>query len=279
MSGSLDSNTQHSQIAMRTVTQEEVEFFFEHGWVHIPGLIDPVSARLLLNQAKAEFGDDGRRGVDESVKVDSYNAWFRSKPDPYDDEIFRGLALSSELGRNAARLLGRNSSIRLMVSAMMAKLPAGSQRGAPTDYHQDICGHTYLEANFLTAWVALDEVTPDMGSMRFYSGSHKLGNLGRIMEKEIWEGWIPLLTNACSVTEPIHYQPGDATFHMAATIHGTAENLGSNPRWSWAGVLVPGDARYTGAENFITDGLGLKPMNQIDHPKFPIIYLPESRGA
>lgn len=278
MSGCSEFAAASSQIAVRAVTDEEVEFLFEHGWVHVPGLVDVDVARLLLERAKAEFGEDGRQGLDESVEAEGYNAWFRSKPDPLDDEIFRALALSRELGRNAARLLGRDSSIRLMVSAMMAKLPSGSQRGAATDYHQDISGHTYLEANFLTAWVALDEVTPEMGPMRFYSGSHKLGNLGQIMQKEICDGWAPLLASTCRVTEPIQYKPGDATFHMAATIHGTAENLGSRPRWSWAGVLVPGDARYTGAESYITDGLDLKPRGQLNHPKFPLVYLPEHDG-
>lgn len=266
------------QIAVRAVTTAEIDFFFEHGWVHVPGLIDLEAARLLLGRAKAEFGDDGCRGLEAGYKADGYKAWFRSLENPLDDACFRSLALSHELGRNAALLLGRDSPIRLMVSAAMAKLPVGSARGAPTDFHQDICGHAYLEANFLTAWVALDEVTPEMGPMQFYSGSHKLGNLGQIMEAPIWQGWAPRVAAACSRTAPVAYRPGDATFHMASTIHGTAENRGDRPRWSWAGVLVPGDARYTGAANYITDGLGLVPMRMLDHPKFPLVYSPEAKG-
>ena len=61
---------------------------------------------------------------------------------------------------------------------------------------------------------------------------------------------------------------------MNGTIHGTDPNLGDRPRWSWAGVLVPGDARYTGAKSEYVDGLGLEPYDQLDHPKFPIIYDP-----
>lgn len=263
-----------SAIDLRDVTQEEIDFLLDHGWVKVPNLITREAAKRLLDRAMGEFGEDGRAGLDESVKPQSYQSWFRSRQDPMDDPDFRALGHSPELGRNAARLLGRDSSIRLIVSSIAAKLAGGHQQGQPTDFHQDVSGHTYLEANFLTAWIALDEITPDMGPMRFYDGSHKLGNLGQIVQPNIWDGWVPLLGKTCTLTDPIDYQPGDATFHMAATIHGTGLNLGSRPRWSWAGVLVPGDARYTGASNFLTDGLGLQPEGMVDHPKFPIIYSP-----
>lgn len=261
--------------AIRTVTDAEVDFLFEHGWVKVPSLIMRGMAKNLLRRAIAEFGEDGRAGLDEIAALKSYQSWFRSRQDPMDDPAFRALAHSPDLGRNAARLLGRNSSIRLIVSSLTAKLAGGHQRGQPTDFHQDISGHTYLEGNFLTVWIALDEITPDMGPMRFYDGSHKLGNLGQIVQPEIWEGWAPLVGKTCTLTDPIDYEPGDATFHMATTIHGTGLNLGSRPRWSWAGVLVPADARYTGAANYLTDGLGLTPEGMVDHPKFPIIYSPE----
>lgn len=261
-------------IKMRDVTQGEINFLFEHGWVKVPGLIDPEAAANLLNRTMQEFGEDGCTGLDPSAQPQGYESWFRGKVDPVDDPCFRALAHSSILGQNAARLLGRDSPIRLMISSMMAKLPGGANLGQPTDFHQDICGHTYLEGNFLTAWIALDEITSEMGSMQFYSGSHRLGNLGQIMQREIWEGWAPLIAKSCSLTEPMTYQPGDATFHFATTIHGTGLNRGLRPRFSWAGVLVPGDARYTGAANYITDGLGLVPEGMIEHTKFPNIYTP-----
>ena len=260
--------------AMRRVTQAEVDFLFEHGWVKVPNLITPQAASRLLRSAVAEFGEDGSQGLVQGGELKSYQTWFRSRQDPMDDPAFHALAHSPDLGWNAARLLGRDSSIRLMVSSVAAKLAGGHQRGQPTDFHQDISGHTYLEANFLTVWIALDEITPDMGPMRFYDGSHKLGNLGQIVQPEIWDGWAPMIARTCTLTDPIGYRPGDATFHMAATIHGTGLNLGSRPRWSWVGVLVPGDARYTGAANFLTDGLGLTPEGMVDHPKFPVIYTP-----
>ena len=267
------AETAKFDVKVRPVTNEEIEFFFENGWVKLPALIDRDTAAVLLERAKKLFGEDGRKGLEfEGPVKESWQSWFRSDPRLGQEERFTTLALSRELGRNAARLLGRDSSIRLMMTAVMAKLPGDSGKGSGTDFHQDTPGHMYLEANFLTAWIALDEVTPKMGAMQFYSGSHKLGNLGQV--GALWDQWTPHIEHFCSLSEPVALQPGDATIHMNGTIHGTDPNLGDRPRWSWAGVLVPGDARYTGAKSEYVDGLGLEPYDQLDHPKFPIIYDP-----
>lgn len=261
------------EIKVRSVTDPEIDFFFEHGWVKLPALIDRDSAAILLERAKLNFGEDGRKALEqEAPETESWRGWFRNDPDCGRDEHYAALRTSRELGRNAARLLGRDSSIRMMMDATMAKLPGHSGKGNGTDFHQDTPGHMYLEANFLTSWIALDAVDQDMGAMQFYSGSHKLGNLGQV--GALWDEWAPYIDRFCTLTEPIALQPGDATVHANGTIHGTAPNGGQRPRWSWAGVLVPGDARYTGAQSEYVDGLGIRPYRQLDHPKFPVIYDP-----
>ena len=260
-------------IKIRPVTDEEIDFFFEHGWVKLPALIDRESAGILLDRARRTFGEDGLKGLEQEGSATQYwQRWFRSNPDCGRDEHYAALRTARELGRDAARLLGRDSSIRLMMDATMAKLPGHAEKGSGTDFHQDTPGHMYLEANFLTAWIALDEIEKDMGAMQFYSGSHKLGNLGQV--GALWDEWAPYIERFCTLTGPIELRPGDATVHANGTIHGTGPNLGKRPRWSWAGVLVPGDARYTGAKSEYVDGLGIEPYGQLDHPKFPIIYDP-----
>ena len=262
-----------SAINVRAVTTEEIDLFFENGWVKVSGLIDRDTAAMLLNRAKRAFGEDGRTGL-QPLPEDAgyYQSWFRSNTDLEKDEAFEELAASQELGHNSARLLGRDSSIRMMIHKFSAKLPDCGDRGKPTDFHQDTPGHMYLEGNFLTIWIALDEITPDMGALQYYTGSHKLGNLGR--SGDLFEQWGPLIDRYCTLTDPIGMQAGDAVIHMDRTIHGTEENTSGRVRWSWAGVLVPGDARYTGASNYFVDGLGLEPDGPLDHPKFPIIYAP-----
>lgn len=267
--------TTQAEVAVRSVTDEEVDFFFENGWVKLPHLVDAESAAALLDGAKSLLGQDGT-APSEAADTGGGLSWFRTYTDVGKaDENFRRLATSPELGRNVARLFGRSSSIRLMQDSLMVKLPAGGAQGAATDFHQDTAQHMFFEANSVNLWLALDEVTPEMGSMQFYSRSHKLGNLGNLLQPGMWDAWAPHIDRFCSRTEPVHYQPGDATIHANFTIHGTGENLGERPRWAWGAMLLPGDARYTGAQSYYTDGLGLEPFGGLDNPKFPVIYEPE----
>lgn len=129
-----------------------------------------------------------------------------------------------------------------------------------------------MEGATLNIWLALDEVGPEQGALRLYSRSHKLGNLGNLLNPEIWAGWASCLGDHCTLGDPVDLQPGDVTVHSQFTIHGTGENGTSRPRWSWGALYVPGDGRYTGVQIPYTDGLGLKPFESLDHPDFPIIY-------
>ncbi|WP_037490747.1 phytanoyl-CoA dioxygenase family protein [Sphingobium indicum] len=261
---------------VRSVTNAEVDFFFQHGWVKIPQLIERDTAADLLHRARSVFGEDGRAGIDQLPKPAAhYETWFRTTCDAMEDERFRALSLSTALGNNTARLLGRDGPIRLMLSDIGVKLPVETGRGNPTTFHQDTPGHPYIESNFLTAWVALDEVAADMGALQFYSGSHKLGNLGYTHDPAIRAQWQPILDKYCVLTEPVTLQPGDATFHINGTMHGTQANTSGQPRWSWMSVMVPGDARYTGAPHRYIDGRGFTQFGQLDHPTLPIIYSPE----
>jgi len=260
---------------IREVTDKEVDFFFENGWVKLPGLIDAEFSAALLDGAKRVFGENGDKPLGKDASLDL--AWFRTYDEiANEDERFNELATSNTLGYNASRLFGRVSPIRLMQNSLMVKLPTkgGSKQSAATAWHQDTGAHLFSDANSVNVWVALDEVGADMGAMQFYSGSHKLGNLGDLKDPEIWEGWQPRIERSCSLTDPVALQPGDATIHTHFMIHGTKENSGNSPRWAWGAMLLPADARYTGAQSYYTDGLGLEPFGSLEHPNFPVIYKP-----
>lgn len=256
---------------VRPVTAAESEAFYENGWVKLPGLISRAAAAHLLQRAKARFGEDARSGLEPKAATD--RGWFRSQMSP-DDAAFLALAKSEELGHNVARMFGRDSAIRMMLHSLSAKLPSDSERGKATDFHQDTAQHMFFEGNSLNVWVALDEVTPEMGALQFYTGSHRCGNMGNLLDPKVRHGWDARLAKSCQLTPPIALQPGDATVHTNLMIHGTGPNLSERVRWSWIGMFLPADVRYTGASSYYTDGLGLKPFGPIDHPKFPVIYQP-----
>lgn len=263
------------KVKVRPVTDDEIDFFVENGWVKLPALIDREFAAEMLQHAKQLLGENGD-APNENVDGAPGRGWYRSYRQVSDvDEVFRAMATSGELGRNAARLFGRDSSIRMMGNSLTAKLPVGTGKGNPTTFHQDTHQHMFFLANSLNLWLALDEVTPEMGPMQFYSGSHKLGILGNLMDQNVWDAWGPQLERRCTLTEPIAYEPGDATFHTHFMIHGTNENAGARPRWAFLAMLMPGDAPYTGAESAYIEGMTFEVGAPLDDPSFPIIYTPE----
>jgi ectoine hydroxylase-related dioxygenase (phytanoyl-CoA dioxygenase family) len=124
----------------------------------------------------------------------------------------------------------------------------------------------------LTIWLALADVPADMGSLRFYDGSHRYGILGRSFTRDgddqlTQHPWIKEL----ELSPPLDLAAGDATVHHALTVHGAPENHRDAPRLSFTVTYFDADALYTGTPYRQTDDLGLVVNRPFDHPKFPMV--------
>lgn len=259
-------------VAVREVTDEEVATFQEKGWVKLPQFIEPVTAGDLLARVKRWMGAAGDQHKDRPG-VDLALSWFQQYKDPSrEDDLFRALVNASGFGRATARLLGRDAAVRFFSDGVLAKLPAskGSGRGEPTDFHQDL-RVIPVDQVTLGFWFALDEVTPDQGSLRFYEGSHKLGPLGPISAASL-ASWQQLAD--CPLSEPNHLLPGDVTAHSGLTVHGAGANESDRPRWGYYSGYCFADASYTNLPNQYTNDLGLEPFKPLEHERFPIVYEP-----
>jgi len=257
---------------VRPVTDGEVAEFWENGWVMLRNLISREVAAELLDGARRRLDPEpeGFAFLGQREKPPFFEMDLR----PSDEEpVFRVVAHSSELGRNTARLLGRNSSVRLMYDAVTVKRPT-TDGGGPTPLHQD--GSVLpFDRTSLTYWIALDDVTPEMGSMRFRQGSHKHGLFGRRQhesEAEFEREWPR--SKGYPLSEPITYQPGDATAHQSLTVHHAPANATDRPRWACMIVQFPADALYT-TSHHLTNHLELELFEPFDRPDFPIVYVAE----
>jgi ectoine hydroxylase-related dioxygenase (phytanoyl-CoA dioxygenase family) len=148
------------------------------------------------------------------------------------------------------------------------KLP--NQESERTSWHQDNPNFP-LDRNALTIWVALDEITPDMGPVEYLSGSHRCGMLGDVPKSrmDLLDEYPDLARFPISPAH--HMQPGDATVHHGLTVHSAGHNTTSRPRWSYLIAYFPADARYSGAPNHDTDGFGLEQGGTLDHPSFTLL--------
>lgn len=270
-------------LELRSITDEEAEFFFEHGWVRLRRLISPELAGRLLARAKQLMGEDAeahssRPGID--VEPDNPVSKDYRSPSA-DDQMFRSLVRSPKMGANIARVLGRHSQIRLIDDELMVKLPADAAgtKGAPTHFHQD--GHrtmTYDEG-LAVLWMALDEIRPEQGPLVFYDHSYQLGPLGRFdVPQEQAEQLVPQLAR-CPRTEAPLLNPGDATIHHSLCVHGAPKNTGGRPRWAYRVAYLPGDARFIGLNPGYSRALGVEAYDSIDLPalddRHPIVHDPD----
>jgi ectoine hydroxylase-related dioxygenase (phytanoyl-CoA dioxygenase family) len=270
-------------VRMREVNEDEVAFYQERGWVLLRELIPPELAAEALSkvQEAIESAPSVERSVHQMAESKYHIAdgpqwrdWhFLARDDRL--EPFRSIAYSREIGRNTQLLLGRDVPVNYHADLMAVKMPAGAKASGPTGFHQDWVNFPFDRVGFLTFWFALDRITPEMGAMRFYEGSHHGGPLG----KTFVDGRrLPLdeyyldLPDRYPLSEPISLEPGDATVHNGMVVHGAPENSTDRPRWVFLSSYHPADTCYTGAPHHIfSRELGLEVGKPIRHELFPAI--------
>ena len=167
---------------------------------------------------------------------------------------------------NRKRFKGEDVPLRYRVDIFQNKPPGA----AGSVYHQDSSEHGSDRVGELQFWLALAEVTPEMGAMRFVSRSHREGPLGSVFNDDRGDllKQFPNLTSVLELSPPFHYQPGDCTVHHGYTVHGGPANTTDKQRWSYLFSYSPADTRYWNgsAGNW---GSERKRLNDSDNPMVP----------
>ena len=150
-----------------------IDAFRRDGHVCVRALAsaDEVSAyRPLIDAATMAHRYD-KRPLDErdtygKAFVQSPNLWRRESP-------IAGFTLAQRFARVAAELMGVDG-VRLYHDQALYKEPGGGF----TPWHQDQTYWPLDTTHTITMWMPLLDIPPNVGSMRFASGSHAFGNLG-----------------------------------------------------------------------------------------------------
>lgn len=264
----------------RKVTDDEVAFFTENGWAKLDRFIDPALAAALLETAQAlmEKGKD-----QDKMKESNLQAWWSSRRRvAMDDgaEPFRSFLLSNNVAQaahdmmNRARLTDREIPVRLGSETLTCKAPAGMPGNDATPFHQDWPGTPFDRRGSINLWVALNDVPAERGSMRFLSGSHREGPLGRMGRAEFSDVTVeyPKLTELYEWSPAHDLKAGDATVHDGCVVHGGPANATDDYRWAYIMMFFPDDALYNGAQSFVADGLEQEANQHFDHPRLRVIY-------
>jgi ectoine hydroxylase-related dioxygenase (phytanoyl-CoA dioxygenase family) len=279
--------TQQLAAAPREITDEEVAAYRKNGWAKIERFISPELAAELRTAAievmepqidSAPTHAENAKGLRRTKiggRVENVGYWqdFHYIGRDAKIEPFHSLIFSKEIGRAAQRFVGRDVGIRFSSDIVACKMPAGKAGGAPTDSHQDLSSLPFDRVGPLAFWVALNDMPPERGVMRFLNGSHRIGNLGRTRAQgKGTTEYYPELFDEYETSEPLSLAAGDATVHNAQVVHWAPENSTDEPRWGYIIAYFPDDALYTGAPNHNFDDIGLEVNQPFEHPRFPRVY-------
>lgn len=218
------------------LTPEQVTFYRENGYLHIPQVFTPHEIEALSNDmnhlmkewATTSQGWTGpwrRDYMDAATEKKSkltamhdlqfYSSnWLRAVTNPMLVE-----AMSDLLGPN----------VELHHSTMHVKPPS---TGHPFPMHQDNPFYQHENGDYVDVLVHLDDTCHENGEIRFLAGSNKLGAIKHVTETA--EGpctpHLPFEQYRLEDTVAVPAKKGDVVCFSIHTIHGSYINTTDKPR-------------------------------------------------
>jgi phytanoyl-CoA hydroxylase len=216
--------------------QEQVDFYAEHGYLHVPGVFsaDEVDAlttdlEFVMETWASESGWTGpwREAMLGAELAERISLLALHDLQLYSAEWARAV-LKPGLARIAADLLG--GAAEFHHSTLHVKPP---EQGQPFPMHQDHPFYRHTDDRYLDVLVHLDDTRHENGEIRFLDGSHKLGVLPHIevtAEGEECSPHLPTDRYRLEDTVPVPARKGDIVCFNILTVHGSYLNSTSAAR-------------------------------------------------
>jgi len=229
------------------VPVEQITEFQRKGHILLRGVAssEEVAAyRGVILAAREQFGAERtpleNRDTYGKAFLKGMNLWSK-------DEDARRFVLAGRFAKIAADLLGVDG-VRIYHDQALLKEPGGGI----TPWHQDQHYWPLDTDNTVTMWMPLVNVTPEMGTMRFASGSHRDGYLGDLPisdhSEKNFEKYIR--SRGYAIARGVAMRAGDATFHYGWTLHGAPANDTLRTREVMTVIWYADGARVTQPDNF-----------------------------
>lgn len=232
-----------------SITDRDVQFFQENGYLQLPHFFTGDEMKELGDALDKTVADKRARllNADRTVS-DDYARVFNQMVNLWEDyPVFQKFTFNPQLAEVARRI---SQCRRLVLYHDHALIKPGGERSKETNWHQDAPYWPMNETGALSAWIAVDDVTPENGCMQFVPGSHKYGRLAPV----------PLGTDGASVlktiaetgvavdVEPVvmAMEAGGVTFHHGCTFHYATPNRTDKPRRAFAIIYIPDYVTYNG---------------------------------
>lgn len=228
------------------VSSEQVADFQRNGHLLLRSVAssqEVAAYRSVILAARERFGAERtpleNRDTYGKAFLKGLNLWPK-------DERVRRFVLAGRFARIAADLLGVEG-VRVYHDQALLKEPGGGI----TPWHQDQHYWPLDTDDTITMWMPLVDVSPEMGTMRFASGSHRDGYLGDMPisddSEQRFEEYIR--SRGYRISDGVAMKAGDATFHRGWTLHGAPANATDRTREVMTVIWFADGARVTEPDN------------------------------
>jgi ectoine hydroxylase-related dioxygenase (phytanoyl-CoA dioxygenase family) len=244
---------------MLRVTDEQVAFYRENGFVVIEGFLTPDE---LENWRHCTDEAVEQRLAGTALPNQKWSLTNQGDPDSYYAQVFtQAIKLADthdgmhrimhdpRLGEAAATLADVDG-IRIWHDQALIKPPFGN----PTAWHLDNPYWSFSSRDALSIWVALDDATLGNGCMWYLPGTHKTArydNAGIGQNQtdlfKVYPEWRGITSVACPCPA------GTAVFHNGLTAHGAGANMTNRQRRAMTCAFMPDGATFNGQKNVLPD--------------------------
>jgi ectoine hydroxylase-related dioxygenase (phytanoyl-CoA dioxygenase family) len=204
---------------MTALTAEQLSFYHENGYIHVPGLLTPYEAaayRAECHELAERIGDNDATWAsvrDQGMRITHcHDVQFQSA-------AFTRLLVDPRLTGAAQGIIGPN--VQLHHTKMFIKPP---EKGSPFPMHQDYPYFPHANHSMIAVIIHFDDAPDEKGCLRVVPGSHKLGPLEAVGDDHHLPQF-PL-----DQATPIPAKAGDAIFMSYLLVHGSGVNRSQEPR-------------------------------------------------
>ncbi len=262
------------------LSQEQVAFFNEHGYLHNIKLLETKHVDQLRSDLSSIISGDhpnhdlfyefhSNESEDpNSVLFHSLGHWRITKG-------FHDVLWNPRFVVAASQLLG-NKAVRFWHDQLFCK-PA--KHGGVVAWHQDYSYWTRTTPlQHLTCWVGLDDATEENGCLQYIPKSHKWDLLDKTALAGNMDGIAASLTSdqksdfekKVAITMPAGY----GTFHHPRMLHGSYENKSNQSRRAFV-LNVFADGTRSDTDQELLSGVPIiNKGDKMEGQFFPLLYTP-----
>lgn len=257
------------------LTAADIDRFRTDGFVKLGQVFDAATldhygdeiTRITLDANPHKDTPLEQRGTYQRAFIQVMQLWRRS-------ELARAFSFSRRLARIAADLLGVRG-VRMYHDQALYKEPGGGH----TPWHVDQQYWPMASELCVTAWIPLQAVPLEMGSLGFVPGSHRM-NIGRSLAiSDDSERLIARALAERELSEEVApYELGDVSFHYGWTLHRAGPNHTDRPRKVHTVIYMDRDMRLaqdmsdTQRVDWETFSPSTRPGDVMDDELNPVLY-------